>query len=510
MKAVIITISSLLSFTCAVAQVKDTAAISLAGDSAAYAVYRWAQLSPAFIQQGMPAAFNRAHLAYQHTGGTFMAAQDASAANTIQAATEGKAVLGTVHLWGAFSYEKTTEDSTRFAHQTRNNSTAPYYYGSPVNVSYHRTVYKASAMVQKGVAHNRLPLGVGVDYRIGNHFSANDPRGSISDFELRLAATAGYTFAKKLTAGLQGYYGYGQEVFSIGYKNEMYQQSTVYPEYVNYVINGYGEPDYQFNYLRYRNNRKHGGAGFSLLYQLPQGLLALQGKRISETQRFEYRGSQAPTLLSLYHLHTSQINLLWNKKQAHHNFTAQLQWQLQEGKDFHQKYLANNYRYNAWGYTGALAYTVQAKGVTYNYGLRGQMNREQRIDGIYGNNLRYNRASLSPGFGMAIPGKGKITWGYDINAVYDKAMSHQATVSSMNVSYFTREVIDHDYFYQTADAAGGNLSLHVSKAFDGYNAGIKISGSYRRALQWDALEWPQARYPGKNRYSINAGVYFFF
>lgn len=510
MRKLVIILGAMVSGSGVYAQLPDTAAGTLAADSAAFAVYRWAQLSPAFIQQAMPAAYNQAVLGYQKAGGTFMAAQEASGISRYTAATEGKTALGSVHLWGSFSYEKTTEDSTRFAHQTRNNTSTPYYYGSPGNVSYHRSVYQARALVSKSFFRQRMPAGIGIDYRIGSHFSANDPRGSITDFALSLTGSLGYTFGQRFTVAAQGYYGYGQEMISVGYKNEQYQQSTVYPQYVNYMINGYGEPEYQFSNLRYRNMLKHTGGGISLQYRLPTGLLAFQGKRISENQRFRYQSGDGFLWLSCYDIVTTQFNLLWHTRWGAKGLTLALQGQQQQGKDFHLKYQANNYRYNAWAYTGMLAYTVHQKSLTYNYGLRVQTTKEQRIDGIYGNNLRYNRAAISPGFGMQIRTAGKNTWGFDINGAYEKALNYQAVVSSINVSYFTQQVIYHDFYYQTANAAGGNLSLHLSRAFDGFNAGIKLSGSYRRALEWNALQWPQALYPGKDRYSINAGVYFFF
>jgi hypothetical protein len=155
---------------------------------------------------------------------------------------------------------------------------------------------------------------------------------------------------------------------------------------------------------------------------------------------------------------------------------------------------------------------VHKAAAVFNYGLRAQYGSEQRIDGIYGNHLRYVRAAITPSWGVNFrkAGSGNIHWGLDVYAVYDKAMDNTTTVSAVNVSYFTREVIYHDYYYHTADVAGGGVGLHVNRDFDGFTAGIKINTSYRRALQWDAREWPGAWYPGKDRYTVNAGLVFFF
>lgn len=510
MKQLIFLTASLLSGCCALAQQPDSVAIQLAGDSAAYAVYRFAQLSPAFIQQGMPQAFNQVKVGVLHTSGGLAATQDASRTQSVQAATDGKVVLGKVHLWGAFAFERTAEDSTRFAHQTRNITAAPFYYGSPGKVHYQRKVYKANAMLLRPFFNNRLPLGAGIDYRIGNHFSVNDPRGNITEFELKMNATAGYTLVKNVTAGVQGYYGYGQEVLSIGYKNPQYRQSPLYPLYQTYVINGYGEPEYQPNDLRYRTARQMRGAGGTLQYKVANSWLALHGKWEKEEQKYRDQNATGFNELAVYDVHTTQLNLLWNRRGPHNGLTAQLQWHQQRGKDFNLKYQANNYRYNAFSYTGALAYTVHSTAATFNYGLRAQYSSQQRIDGIYANHLRYVRASVTPSWGVNFRTAGKLNWGIGVNAVYDKALDHTANISAINVSYFTREVMYHDYYYQTADVAGGGLGIHINHAFDGFNAGIKINASYRRALQWNGREWPQALYPGRDRFMANAALVFFF
>lgn len=502
---------SLLTAAAVSAQQADSSAIGFVSDSSRSLLYQAGQLSPVWMPVAMPMGVNRLQLEYTLAKGNYIPATDATQQGTTRLHTEGKTTLGTVHLWGAFSYTRTTEDSTRFAHQTRNNPTTPYYFGSPAYVNYRRTVYQAKARVLKAFLQQRLPLALGLDYRVGSHYATNDPRGNLSDYEMNLSASAGYRIGKHLTAAAEGYYGYGQENVSIGYKNDVAQNSLDNPLKATYIINGYSEPLPVSKQLSYRDYRKRKGAGFSLLHTVGRNTMALQGKWLRETQRYTFRaddGSSAP--LAEYFLSTTSFAGVWNRQLRKGGITALLHYRQENGEDFHQVYRTHNYLYNAREYGGVLARTLYKNAATYNYGLRVRYNKLQYIDGAYSNNLRYRRVALSPSWGVSIRTAGRYTWGMDVNGSYEKALQPQAAISAVNASYFTREVIEHDYYYQTADVAGAGASVHLSRLFDGFNAGIQLKATYRRALQWNTREWPGAVYPGKDRFTMHAGVYFFF
>ncbi|RZJ74370.1 MAG: hypothetical protein EOO47_21265, partial [Flavobacterium sp.] len=222
-------------------------------DSVYKNAYEFAKLSPFNLRELMPLQYSSINAGFNYDKGNFMQAQNSAKIKDTYLKTEGSTQLGSIALWGLFSYHKTFEDSTMYNHQTRNNVSAPYYFGSPINVSYERSVYNLSALAEKNIIKKNLPIGIGADYRIGNHFSTNDPRGAISDFQLNLVSTIGYTFFNRLKLGAAYRYGYGQERFSVDYKNNSFSQIVLLPAYNNYLVNGYGEA-YVKNIERDYNN----------------------------------------------------------------------------------------------------------------------------------------------------------------------------------------------------------------------------------------------------------------
>ena len=494
-------------FVSAQADTTNLPAIEFASDSSRHLLYESGKFSHTFVHLLMPHNYNMVRLGYDHATGGYIPAQESTKESTMSLSTEGKTRLGTVDLWGTFTYKRSVEDSTRFAHQTRNNTSTPYYFGSPAFVSYHRSVYQAKVSGQKVFFNEKVPFSAGIDYRIGNHFSVNDPRGSINDYQFNVSGGLGYVFGSKFTVGADLYYGYGQEVYNIAYKNSSYYESTAYPDYINYVINGYGEPDMKLSNRSYRNKMKRSGAGYSAIFKDDRvGLIAVNGKWIKEDQRYFYQSSAGFDSLSRYSLNTHSLNLVWSKNAL----TVLFQFEEKQGEDYHLKYLANNYKYNYYAYGGKIAYTVYKKKVIYNYVLEAGNREEERLDGIYGNHIRYNRLTLKPSFGMTIKTRHKDIWGYGVTFDYSKTLSNIFNISSANGSYFTREVIYHDYYYNTSDHAGGYLDLHYSKYYHGFYAGIKATVGYIQGLNWSTNELAGALHPGKDRLSVSIGLNFYF
>jgi hypothetical protein len=475
----------------------------LAADSAHYLLYEAGKLSHTFIHTLMPDGYNTVRLGYTYGKGQYVPAQGSTQTSDISFYTEGKTTLGKVDLWGQFGYQRMTEDSTRFAHQTRNNPTTPYYMGSPVPVSYHRTIYQAAAMGQRTFFRNHMPISMGLNYRIGNHFSVNDPRGRLSDYQFNLSGGTGYIWRAKLTATIDGYYGYGQEVLNVAYKNLSYVQSYAYPNYANYLINGYGEPVLKQDDRSYRNKMTRAGAGYSLIWKdSAAGVIALTGKWIKEQQHYILQSGEGFDSLSNYALRTGSLDLVWSKC----SWTAVFHYETQKGEDFHLRYQANNYQYRGKYYSAHIARTHKHS----NYALTVASHNTERLDGITGNHVRYTLLTLRPSFGMVMQTKRRDCWGYALALHFGKALDNTFSVNNANAGLFTRQVIYHDYYFNTADQAGGNLELHYNKYFPECYAGIKANIGYLRSLHVSTLMLDNALMPGKDRVSASLSLNFYF
>ena len=111
------------------------------------------------------------------------------------------------------------EDSTQLRHQTRNNLDAPVYFGSLRKNYYERDIYEINGLARYDFLNGKLPVGISFDYHLGNHFSNNDPRGRVADFQFDNRLFVGYKF-DNWNMYLTGLYGYGRERIGVGYKND--------------------------------------------------------------------------------------------------------------------------------------------------------------------------------------------------------------------------------------------------------------------------------------------------
>jgi hypothetical protein len=482
---------------------QELPAMQFATDATKYMLYEAGKQSPTFIRQFMPVVYNTASLSYGHTKGNFVAAQGATTDRNITFSTEGKTRIGRTDLWGSFSYTRVMEDSTRFAHQTRYETSRPYYYGSPGNISYRRAWYKASVLGQHTFLQEHLPVVAGIDYNVGSHFSTNDPRGNINDYQATANMGSGYTWHKRLTATVQGYYGYGSEVLNVSFKNPAYQASTVAPTRHNWVINGYSEAVPKLTLLNFRTGFKRSGVGGSMLYTHPLlGTLAITGKKMTEKENVYNRSSAGFDTLSYYSRKTTTMHIIWTR----HGWVVQVDYDKQKGEDHHVKYLANNYQYRSHYYNLQAAFTTRQ----FNYGLQVNNNAEERMDGISGNHVSYEHLTIQPSIGWNHMTRQQHHWGATISAYYTASLRPFIYTSPINVGYFTREVIYYDYYYNAANSMGGKMSLQYTRHFKGFYAGLKGTVAYTAAYTGNSLVLEGARRPGKDRAFGSLAIQFYF
>jgi hypothetical protein len=483
---------------------------TFSADSASFTGYEFAKNSPFNIGTLMPVKFSTIKLGANYARGHLMRAQDATRISQVYLQTEGSVQLKSVNLWGLFKYEKTFEDSTMYNHQTRNNISAPYYYGSPINVSYERALYNLSVMGEKKLTGKNLPIGVGVDYRIGNHFSTNDPRGTADDFQLNFIATLGYTFFDELKVGAAYRYGYGQERVNVAYKNLSLSQNTLKPEYNNYLVNGYGEAYVNNTNRTYRNDQARNGLeGYLNFTKSLIGDFYFTYSYIEEKQKFQRSTGEGFTYLDDYNLETNKVSLFWTKKIANKNLSVLANYFNTDGKDLNYIYNANNYLYNENSLSLKTNLSIKSKNNIYNVFASANKNGEQRQDGLTGNDVKYNRLDLNGGFGFTRTTTQSNIWGFSVTGIYSLPLNDYFMVPAINVGQFTQKVIYFDYIYNTSTRVGGSLTADYSfKVFNDIQAGLKASATY---LNKDKVKDNNFVYtPGKDRFSSNISLNLYF
>ncbi|RZK26505.1 MAG: hypothetical protein EOO43_02605 [Flavobacterium sp.] len=317
-------------------------------DSTNLARFNFARLSPLFIQDLMPKQISRIGIAYQREQGGFVEAQGSTKTNTAHLRSDGVTELKGIRLYGSFDYRKVFEDSTRFAHQTRNNTTTPYYYGSPVNNHYERAIYDFKVLGARNFLADRLTAGIGLEYKVADHFANNDPRGAVNEYQLNTKASLSYNITNKISFGAGYILGYGQEKITVGYKNPIYYESLTSPRHVNYLVNGYGEPTPKTSNRNYNNFQDRSGfEGVFSVKNTKIGSFYLHGSLIDEKQIYDYRTSAEITDMAYFDLSKTTFDLLWTKTVAKGNLTTNLSYQNLAGEDFNLVYFAKNYVYSA-------------------------------------------------------------------------------------------------------------------------------------------------------------------
>lgn len=504
-------------FSTAFSQKIDTALSNLSlqnkifsADSASYAGYEFAKKSPFNIGELMPAKFSKISIGTNYEKGHLITAQNATKISQIYLATEGSTRLKSVNLWGSFEYDKSVEDSTMYNHQTRNNMSAPYYYGSPINLNYERTLYNLKAFAEKNLIGKNLPLGIGADYRIGNHFSTNDPRGSVDDFQLNMIATIGYTLFEKIKIGAAYRYGYGQERVNVAYKNQSLSQNTLKPEYNNYLVNGYGEA-YVYNTNRtYQNDQKRNGFEAYLNYTKSNiGDFFFSYSYIEEKQKFTRRSGEGFADYNDYNLENNNFSLFWLKKIDNKTLSTLINYNNIDGKDLNYIYMANNYIYNRNSLSFKTNLSITSKGNLYNLYVSANQNEEQKQDGLTGNNVKYNRLDWTAGFGYSKTTDQSNVWGLSLSGLYSVPLSDYFNVPNFNVGQFTQKVIYFDYIYNTSTRLGGSLSADYSfNFFNQIQAGLKATATYLNKQK--VVDNSFTFTPGKDRFSSNISLNLYF
>ncbi len=292
----------------------------------------------------------------------------------------------------------------------------------------------------------------------------------------------------------------------------MYYESLIFPLYVNYLINGYGEPipkTTKRNYNDFQNR-----SGLEAIVEITGtswGSFYIHGIKIDEKQVYDYRTSEEITDLSHYNLSKQNLNLLWIKSLAKGKLSTSFNYENLAGEDFNLTYSAKNYLFTGNKINLSLNYTTTKKQTLYNYTLGAKQLDEERIDGITGNQVYFKNLLINAGFGFSHQLTANRSFGASIGANYGMPLDDQFKVSAANESYFTRYVIFHNYLYNTASRYGATLSGHYSFPFyKVMQATIGLNLAYSQNAEMKNLQRTLVTLPGKDRFFSNLSLNLYF
>lgn len=513
------------------AQDRDSLQVSLRNklyvtDSMTNLLYNFYKNNPFYLNR-IPTGFNSINAGLNFDKGKFIQAQGSTKTQDYFFNTEGKATLKKTDLYGSFTYHKVFEDSTRWAHQTRQKNNMPLNFGSIRYNHYERSVYTFKVIAERNILSNNLPLNFNVDYRIGNHFSNNDPRGDLKDFQLNTSTTLAYRFGP-LKTGLSFIYGYGREEVNIGFKNDNVKP----PDLANWRNVGYGTSEEFLSNLDYTTLQDRKGLDLNFDFALPrQQHIFLKLAYLKSTDDFVIlpvgTGSTLdPKRLLDYDTETFEGNLFWKFNLKSKQFLLKLGYKDESGKDIYYPkghrtipvpgeviYKYNNYLYDLQTADFKLMATHHGPNHSlFNAFIGGAYSQEGKQDGSSGNHVVYSRLGFNAGASLNKTTTTKKTYGIGINGTYSFSPSNTFIVPPINEKIFYNYVIYHDYLYYTAKYAGMGINGEYSfPAYKTLQASIKFNVNYIRSLgEPSPLDRVLLSAPGKDRFSSNLSLNLYF
>jgi hypothetical protein len=451
--------------------------------------------NPMWLEKSMSSRYSLIQLGYSQIKGEYRTAQDAQKIKNINFNSEGTVTIKDVRLWGRFAYNRSTEDSTRFAHQTRENPASPWYFGSYGYNHYERTNYLIQTRGQKYFADRKYSVFGGLDYHVGNHFSNNDPRGTIDAIQVNGSLGASMRIAPEWELGVEGKYGYGQEQVEIAYRNEQYALSAVESPYMNYIVRGYGWKVSDWlseNSMYYQNDMKRYGGKLYLSWEGHLGKFYGNIGYLQEEQRYRQtlRSESRINELSKFNLNQLSYQFLWNLKRENRTYMVSFNSLNHSGKDWvAESGHAQNYVYRKELHTLDLSYLVKKKKWHQLYEGRIAYNNEVRHDGGTETRLDYDRMdyALSTLLTYATARNQEVEFG--VTAFAEKNMGTSWTLPLINENVFHQYVFYHDILYRQADVLGGSMRLGFTQRLRKNNF-IKLVATYtyRKADQIGELD----------------------
>ncbi len=421
--------------------------------------------NPMWLEKKVPQRYSLISMGYNSTSGDYHRAQDAQRVNMLNFSSEGAVTIKDVRLWGRFNYTRSVEDSTRFAHQTRENTSSPWYFGSYGYNHYERTTYRIQTRGQRYFADRKYAVFGGFDYQVANHFSNNDPRGSIRVAQLNGTLGGSMRIVKNVDIGLEGKYGYGQEDFEIAYKNGNSATSAVESPYMNYIIRGYGwkVSDWLLEQkMFYQNDMKRFGGKFYSSLNSSIGDFYGNVAYLREEQKYRQtlRNESRINELSQYNLNRLDYNLVWQLSTGNQTYMASIDWSSTRGKDqVTESGNAQNYVYQNDNGALNLSYMLATKKWRHYYGGKIGLLNEIRRDGGTGTSLDYEHLNyqLNGAWTYITAANQEIEFG--LTGSLRQNIGTSWSLPLINENVFHQYVFYHDVLYNRANLYGGKVKL---------------------------------------------------
>lgn len=453
---------------------------------------------------------------YNRENGGYRRAQQAQNTVTGGVRTEGINKFKRFITSGYFDFTRTWQDSLAWTTKGTEVDEQPYYYGSIKAGKYERFKYQLGGLAGYSLINEKLYIGIGLDFLYNSATRSVDPRPEVNTYEVILKPEILYKW-KQHTIGVNALWGYGREVTSIAYKNDMYNTgANGYPDRKNYLIQGYGfVTDNQGNEPLRRYDKHYGlGLSYSTNFNSYWLKASLNYKAILEDNFKVFKNSIARSYLSFYDTEKLNFFLAINKVSAQFEHQMLLNYERQQAEDLNIIFYAINYKYASNQFN--LSYLFkhnQSPAFQKEFGLKVNYSSLQKDDLATDHHVNYSsiEPALVANLYFKLKNKDRFSTGIDVGRRLPQKQF--LSIPANQVYVFTTGVVYPDYYYYNSKVLRTSFkaSYITANVFSKFKAGLGIG-----------LDYYKADIPSKNistvahskpddsslRYNLGLNIYF--
>lgn len=454
--------------------------------------------------------------AYNNANGGFRKAQEAQITEKGGVRTEGISKFDRFITSGYFSFYRTWQDSLAWTTKGLEVDEQPYYYGSIKAGKYERFKYKLGGLASYNLIKNKLYIGTGLDYMYNSATRSVDPRPEVNTFHFTLKPEILYKWHSH-TIGINALWGYGTEVTSITYKNDMYSTgSNNYIDRKAYLVQGYGfVTDNQGTDPLYRLNKNYGiGVSYSTYFNNYSLKTSFNYLSIWEDNYKDFSSSANKSYISFYDIEKLNYLLQIDKIQPKYEQQFTLQYNTQQAHDLNIIFYAINYKYNSNHFNlNYLFKHNQSPSFQKEFGVRFNYEGIQKDDLSTDHHIKYTsiEPALLANLYFKLKSKDRLKMGIDI--AQRLPQEKFLYVPDNQIHVFTKGVVFPDYYYYNSKVLTTSINANyiTANVFSKFKVGISANVSYYKAnLPSETISTTTYYKPGNSFLSYNMSFNLYF
>ncbi|GEM_PF-2444967 len=455
-------------------------------------------------------SYNIAEAGYRQQKGAYRLSQDASSQRDFYFRTFGTKKVKSFLVSGNFGYERVMQDSTGYTLRYDLHGASPYYFYTVKKGHWDVGRYYLDGSISRKILNEKITVAVAGSYDALNAWRSSDPRPEYFDQRMTFSPALHYNFSKNHVIGIGASYNQRKTETAVEYRNDNYSMgSGDYPEYITYIMLGYGRQKNQSTRRNIRSNQQ--GWGGSALYRgkFAFGEIVLKGAYKQLDTRFFLPGTatgEVPLTYGFFYEDIASAGVNWFYKETDYSINLTADYLNHYGEDLNTEFSANNYIYTLEQIKIRPVYTRYKKGKPgFEVLLDAMLFDLYKVDGSSNVLTDYQVARVL--------GQGTKYWYIDNKSFLKTSIlaGAQLPVSSevhtpVQTSAFVQGVVVPDAYYYRASSFIGQVDMLYSFPVEKVGSFVRLRAALQQAslAQDDLL--PAVNLPGKERWSFGVTV----